>query len=152
MSIHWLTGLSGSGKTTLAKAIAKLNPTVIILDSDDIRISMDFTLKGKLDNAKFLEKLAIVLNKQGFDVIVACIQNAPNEDFIEVYVSTPLSICRERDAKGLYALNDVGKITNFTGGDILYMPPTNPNITIDTSKNNDIKSMFHRTMANPKTA
>jgi adenylylsulfate kinase-like enzyme len=92
---------------------------------------------------------AIELAKQQFDedlfVIVALIspfasirklarETIGNESFLEVYLNTPLSICEERDTKGLYKKARLGLIQNMTGIDSIYEAPLNPEITIDTSK------------------
>jgi adenylylsulfate kinase-like enzyme len=54
--------------------------------------------------------------------------------FLEIYVSTPLSICEERDVTGHYKKVRTGEILDFTGfGDAIYEPPPSPFLTIDTT-------------------
>lgn len=55
------------------------------------------------------------------------------DSFVEVYVSTPLEVCEQRDVKGLYKKARRGEIPNFTGISSAYEPPENPEIQIDTS-------------------
>lgn len=149
--VIWLTGLSGSGKTTIANSLAekieKENKKVILLDGDNIRdyFETGFDKISRINHNLKVGKMASMFEKQGFVVIVSLIspylearEQARNmtENFIEVYVSTPLKICEERDVKGLYAKARKGEIKNFTGVNDMYQVPFNPDITIDTSEKN----------------
>lgn len=145
--IIWISGLSGSGKTTLMNKMVERMENVVTFDSDDIRLSQDFTLRGKMENVEHLERIARHIHKQGFDVIVACIQTSPNVDFTEIHMTTPLTVCIERDAKGLYAKALKGKLLNLAGVNATYYPPEKPNITIDSSEEYDTKSIVHRALS-----
>lgn len=149
--VVWLTGLSGSGKTTIANSIAqkieKENQKVICLDGDNIRdyFETGFDKISRINHNLKVGKMASMFEKQGFIVIVSLIspylearEQARNmaENFVEVYVSTPLEICEMRDVKGLYAKARKGEIKNFTGVNDIYQVPFNPDITIDTSEKN----------------
>ena len=55
-------------------------------------------------------------------------------EFIEVFVDTPLSVCEERDVKGLYAKARSGNLPNFTGITAPFEVPIDPDVRIDTTK------------------
>ncbi len=156
--VIWFTGLSGSGKTTLAKHLENdlknLGYKTYLIDGDILRQGMQHDLGfSKEDRSKNViravrlaqEKLAL-----GFTIIVAMIspfkkdrayarsQFMPSQ-FKEVYVSTPLSVCENRDPKGLYKKTREGLILDMTGIHSPYEPPSNPDIIIDTS-NQSIES------------
>ncbi|MES2207129.1 MAG: adenylyl-sulfate kinase [Pseudomonadota bacterium] len=137
----WFTGLSGAGKSTLAE---KLQSTLsdkgriaMILDGDVIRkgISQDlgFDASSRAENLRRIAHMAKLLNRQGVDVICATIspltsdrllaQSIIGSSYIEIYVSTPLETCEQRDPKGLYKLARAGKIKEFTGISAPYDPP-----------------------------
>lgn len=151
----FLTGLSGSGKTTTAQELfARLSKIdrrpVTVLDGDLVRqqISTDlgFSRKDREINVKRVGLMASEITKNGGIAICALI--APYEKsrrenrelisqyggYIEVYVSTPLEVCEQRDPKGLYAKARQGLIKNFTGIDDPYEVPEKPEIIVDTSK------------------
>jgi sulfate adenylyltransferase len=150
-----LTGFSGAGKSTIAyhlkdKLLEKNNKDITILDGDEIRTHLSkglgFSREDRDINIKRVAYVASLVSKNGGIAIVSCI--APYEGtrkymrdlckqygrFIEIHVSTPIEKCEERDVKGLYKSVREGKIKNFTGIDGPYEIPTNPEITIDTSK------------------
>ncbi len=150
----FFTGLSGSGKSTLAQAlIAKLMSfgkiNITLLDGDVIRriISneLGFSRRDRDLNINRLGFIASEVTKAGGIVICAAIapyQKARMEarklvsqygGFIEIYLSTPLKLCSERDPKGLYAKAQSGQIKGMTGVDDPYEPPKQPEISIDTS-------------------
>lgn len=150
-SILWFTGLSGSGKTTIAKKIIeKLNQeghSVMLLDGDEIRDifkNNGFDKESRLRHINDVAKMAVYLQKQGIIPIVSLIspyQEARDNarkltnDFTEIYVDTPLSVCEERDVKGLYKKARAGEIKDFTGihPSAPYEIPRNPEILIDTT-------------------
>lgn len=153
--VLFLTGLSGSGKSTIANALAiKLTELqrrrITILDGDIIRHNLSQGLGfSKGDRSINVRRAGFVANevaKHGGIAIQALIapyiadreycRNTISEfgGFIEIFISTPLSICKERDPKGLYAKADAGEIQQFTGVSDPYEMPVNPEITIDTSK------------------
>lgn len=153
--VIWLTGLSGAGKTTIANELAAIFKKKciipIILDGDDIRQSFEQNsfdeTSRKLHNLS-IGKLASNFESQGHLVIVALISpyaEIRNEirglckNFIEVYVSTDLEICKQRDSKGLYKKAMIGEIKEFTGISAPYYKPNNPEVIIDTtSKSGEI--------------
>lgn len=148
----WFTGLSASGKSSLANAIEQklyqLNKHTMLLDGDNIRMGLNSDLRfGQEDRAENIRRIAEVsklLNDAGLIVMTAFIspyiedrqmaRNIIGDDrFIEVYVSTPIEVCEQRDPKGLYRKAREGQISNFTGIDSPYEVPENPDIEIDMS-------------------
>jgi adenylylsulfate kinase len=149
--ILWLTGLSGAGKTTIARGIeSKLkarNCLVEVLDGDEMRTQISkelgFTKEDRETNMRRLGFVANLLSRNGIIAIVAAISpyrfvrdeiRVLNENFIEIYVDTPLEICEARDVKGLYAKARSGQIKNFTGLEDPYEAPLNPEIICRTTK------------------
>lgn len=145
--VIWLTGLSGAGKTTLARNCCfyfqSIGKKVEHLDGDRIRqnVSTGFTPAERINHILRVGEMAAALEGQGVFVLASLIspyQKTRGEvrhlckRFIEVYVSTPLSECEHRDAKGLYRLARSGAIKNFTGIDDPYEPPKNPDVEIST--------------------
>lgn len=142
------TGLSGAGKSTLANALGKALPGSVILDGDEIRKASatprGFGREDRLAHIAEVAAQAIILANQGHLVICAMIAPysqardlfrvglAPHQ-FMEVYVSTPLSVCEARDPKGLYQRARNQEITNFTGIDDPYEVPLTPDLNLDTS-------------------
>ncbi len=147
--VIWLTGLSGSGKSTiglqLQAELIKRKQRVERLDGDVTRAifpSTGFDKESRNANVKKAGFVASLLQKQDVNV-VACYISPYKEarddvrqmcdNFIEVYVSTPLAVCEERDVKGLYAKARAGEITQFTGIDDPYEVPDKPELVVDTS-------------------
>lgn len=147
--VIWLTGLSGAGKSTIAIELLEYfknkNIPVHHLDGDSIRTlfpATGFSEQERNDHIKRVGYLAHVLEQNGITVICSFISPFSSsrefvrsicKNFVEVYVSTPLSVCENRDVKGLYAKARKNEISNFTGIDSPYEPPTNPEVVIDTS-------------------
>lgn len=152
--VIWFTGLSGAGKTTIANALfqdlKQSQNNVILLDGDVIRslfqnFGFDETARKKHNIS--VGEFAALLEEQGHWVIVAMI--SPYADtreiirnkctnFIEVYVSTSLQICQERDPKGLYKKAVSGELKDFTGISSPYFAPLQAEVVIDTA-NTSIK-------------
>lgn len=149
----WFTGLSGAGKSTLANAVekelVKQGKHTMLLDGDNIRMGINnnlgFTEKDRIENIRRIGEVAKLMNDAGLITLAALISPYRSdrrrvrriigeEDFIEVYVSTPLEECRRRDPKGLYEKALRGDIPNFTGVGSPYEPPEHPQIVIDTSE------------------
>ena len=151
----FFTGLSGSGKSTLANALLikfleEGNRPVTLLDGDLIRqhlsSELGFSKEHRSINVKRIGYVASEITKNRG--IAICAPIAPYESdrnfnkelisqyggYIEVFVSTPLDICEERDSKGLYALARKGVIKEFTGISDPYEQPKNPDIIIDSSE------------------
>lgn len=148
----WLTGLSGSGKSTIAIALERrLQERGLlcrILDGDNIRSGINsnlgFSADDRRENIRRIAEVAKLFVDTGIITIAAFIsptvemRNLARDiigeaDFREVYVSTPLAVCEDRDVKGLYAKARRGEIKNFTGIDAPFEPPTSPALCLDTS-------------------
>ena len=151
--LFWLTGLSGSGKSTIANRLEEklfnLGKHTYILDGDNIRFGLNsdlgFSEKDREENIRRIGELAKLFVDAGVIVITAFISPFrkdrervrklfPNGEFVEIFVDTPLEICKKRDPKGLYQKVERGEIHNFTGIDSPYEKPENPEIYIDTTK------------------
>ncbi|CAG36839.1 bifunctional sulfate adenylyltransferase/adenylylsulfate kinase [Desulfotalea psychrophila] len=153
----FMTGLSGAGKSTIAKVLqvkfAEMRERpVTLLDGDIVRLNLSselsFSQKDRNLNVTRIGFVAGEITKNGG--IALCAPIAPYEEsrqvnrrlisnyggYIEVYVATPLQVCEQRDSKGLYAKARSGRIKNVTGITDPYIPPTNPEITIDTTNIN----------------
>ncbi len=149
----WFTGLSGSGKSTVAIALEReLHSRGLlcrILDGDNIRSGINnnlgFSAEDRVENIRRIAEVGRLFVDTGIITIAAFI--SPNnqlremaaeiigkDDFVEVFVSTPLEECEKRDVKGLYAKARRGEIKNFTGISAPFEAPEHPDITIDTSK------------------
>ena len=141
----WFTGLSCAGKTTVSMAVAEelrsLSYTVEILDGSavrqDIGKKLGFSKADRDENIRRIGFLAHLLTRNGIIVLVSAISpyNAVRAEvrkrignFIEVYVNAPLEVCEARDTKGLYKLARTGEIQEFTGIDLPYEPPFNPEV------------------------
>ena len=149
--IIWFTGLSGSGKSSIANILEKklqsLGRHTITLDGDNIRhgINRDlgFTDADRVENIRRVGEVAKLMLNSGLICITSFISPFESErkmvrslvsenEFIEVFVDTPLSVCEQRDVKGLYAKARSGEIPNFTGISSPFEKPINPEIRIDT--------------------
>lgn len=152
-TIVWLTGLSGAGKTTVSIALENTlfdqKSLVTILDGDVVRSGLNqdlgFSAQDRKENIRRIGEVAKLLANQAFIVIVAFISpfredrdwvRASMDDgrFIEVFVDCPLTVCEERDTKGLYKKARKGEITDFTGISSPYEPPVLPEIHLKTSE------------------
>ena len=149
----WFTGLSGSGKSTIAIALErelqKRGLLCRILDGDNIRSGINnnlgFSAEDRVENIRRIAEVGKLFVDTGIITLAAFI--SPNneiremaagiigkEDFLEIYVSTPLEECERRDVKGLYAKARRGEIKNFTGISAPFEAPTHPALSLDTSK------------------
>ena len=148
----WFTGLSGSGKCTIAIALErelhKRGLLCRILDGDNIRSGINnnlgFTEADRIENIRRIAEVSKLFVDTGIITIAAFIspsndirEMAANiigkDDFLEVYVSTPIEECERRDVKGLYAKARRGEIKNFTGISAPFEAPAHPALTLDTS-------------------
>jgi bifunctional enzyme CysN/CysC len=151
--IIWFTGLSGSGKSSIANILEKklqaLGKHTITLDGDNMRHGLNrdlgFTAADRVENIRRVGEVAKLMVNSGLICITSFISPFESErkmarslvsenEFIEVFIDTPLSVCEERDVKGLYAKARSGEIPNFTGISSPYESPENPEIRIDTTK------------------
>jgi len=149
----WFTGLSGSGKSTIAIALErelqKRGLLCRILDGDNIRSGINnnlgFSPEDRVENIRRIAEVGKLFVDTGIITIAAFI--SPNnelremasriigkDDFVEVYVSTPIEECERRDVKGLYAKARRGEIKEFTGISAPFEAPEHPALSLDTSK------------------
>ncbi|MGL4410932.1 MAG: adenylyl-sulfate kinase [Bacteroidales bacterium] len=150
--VIWFTGLSGSGKSTLAVALERYlydnGHICYLLDGDNVRSGINnnlgFSEQDRVENIRRVAEVSKLFVDCGVVVLAAFISPTNDirklaediigkENFIEVFVSTPLEICEQRDIKGLYAKARRGEIKNFTGISAPFETPINPMISIDTS-------------------
>ena len=148
----WFTGLSGSGKSTIAIALErelhKRGLLCRILDGDNIRSGINnnlgFSPEDRVENIRRIAEVSKLFVDSGVITIAAFI--SPNndlrdmaasiigrDDFLEIYVSTPIEECERRDVKGLYAKARRGEIKEFTGISAPFEAPAHPALTLDTS-------------------
>ncbi|MFT7204901.1 MAG: adenylylsulfate kinase [Algoriphagus sp.] len=147
----WFTGLSGSGKSTLASAIEKRlfdeDYCTYLLDGDNIRSGLngdlDFSADARSENIRRISEVSKLFLDAGLMVLSAFIspfnedrelaRSVVGEDnFIEIFVDTPLHVCESRDVKGLYAKARKGEIPNFTGIQSPFEIPQDPDIHVLT--------------------
>ena len=149
----WMTGLSGSGKSTVAlgveRELHKRGILCRILDGDNIRAGINsnlgFSEEDRKENIRRISEIGKLFVHTGI-VTIACFVSPTNElrqlardiigeeDFREVYIATPLEECERRDVKGLYARARRGEVKDFTGISAPFEAPTNPALSLDTSK------------------
>ncbi len=148
----WFTGLSGSGKSTVAIALErelhKRGLLCRILDGDNIRCGINnnlgFSPADRVENIRRIAEVGKLFVDTGIITIAAFI--SPNNDmremaakiigkdnFVEVYISTPIEVCEQRDVKGLYAKARRGEIKDFTGVSAPFEAPQSPDLELDTS-------------------
>lgn len=149
----WFTGLSGSGKSTIALGVEReLHQRGLlcrILDGDNIRSGINaglgFSAEDRRENIRRIAEVGKLFVDTGI-ITLAAFVSPTNEyrqmareiigdnDFFEVYVSTPLEECERRDVKGLYARARRGEVKDFTGISAPFEVPERPALDIDTSK------------------
>ena len=148
----WMTGLSGSGKSSIAQELERRlhdeGRHVYVLDGDNLRFGLNrdltFSRGDRSENIRRAAEVARLFNDAGTIVLVPII--SPFRDdrdraraivgadrFLEVYLSTPLSVCEARDVKGLYRKARAGEIAEFTGISSPYEVPEHPSFAFDTS-------------------
>lgn len=150
--VVWFTGLSGSGKSSIANVLEKklqaIGRHTVLLDGDNVRHGLNrdlgFTKVDRVENIRRIAEVSKLMLDAGLICITSFISPFESErrmarslhgegEFIEVYVDTPISVCEERDVKGLYAKARSGKLPNFTGISSTYEIPLDPEIRIDTT-------------------
>lgn len=148
----WFTGLSGSGKSTIAVALEhRLSQQGIfsrILDGDNIRTGINrglgFSEEDRRENIRRIAEVSKLFTETGIVTLSAFVSPTNDlremareiigeEDFVEIYVSTPLEECERRDVKGLYAKARRGEIKDFTGITSPFEAPDAPALAIDTT-------------------
>ncbi len=147
----WFTGLSGAGKTTICRSVftelLAQGLRVELLDGDDLRRHLNsdlgFSREDREENVRRIGFVARLLARNGVIALVAAISpyRAVRDEvrrtvgnFIEVHVNAPLSVCEERDPKGLYRKARAGEIKDFTGIDDPYEAPLTPEVRCDTDQ------------------
>lgn len=148
--VLWFTGLSAAGKTTLAQKVfeqlKQREMSVHNLDGDEVRVAgsgqLGFTPEDRDENIRLAVELAGRYQKEGYSVVAGFISPYRRHrrwgrerlnNFVEVFVDTPLEVCEARDPKGLYSKARRGEIKNFTGIDDPYEAPRTPDIHITTN-------------------
>jgi bifunctional enzyme CysN/CysC len=150
--VVWLTGLSGAGKSTIANLVEKrlhaLGRHTYLLDGDNVRHGLNknlgFTEEDRVENIRRVAEVAKLMVDAGLIVLTAFIspfraerrlarEILEGDEFIEVFVDTPLAVAEQRDVKGLYAKARAGQLKNFTGIDSPYEAPETPELRIDTT-------------------
>ncbi|MBT8231125.1 MAG: adenylyl-sulfate kinase [Saprospiraceae bacterium] len=150
--VLWFTGLSGSGKSTIAENLEKQlfskGYFVQVLDGDNTRTGINknlgFSLEDRLENIRRVAEISKLFINSGIICINSFvsptieIRNLAKEiigpeNFIEVFINTPLEVCEARDVKGLYKKARAGEIKGFTGIDSPFEAPENPEVEILTA-------------------
>ncbi len=150
-AILWFTGLSGAGKSTLANAVEErlyqLGHRTFVLDGDNIRHGLckdlGFSDKDRTENIRRIGEVAKLFVDGGMLALTAFISPFRTDrdtvralmaegDFIEIYCKCELSVCEERDVKGLYKKARAGEIPHFTGISSPYEEPLNAEIVVST--------------------
>lgn len=151
--VVWFSGLSGAGKSTLANALENYllsqKRLSFVLDGDNVRrglcADLDFSQEGRVENLRRVAQVAKLFADAGTVCLSAFIspliasrqlaRSIIGEDrFMEIYVSTSLAVCEQRDTKGLYKKARAGEVKNFTGISSPFEAPLNPDIAIDTEQ------------------
>lgn len=157
--VIWMSGLSGSGKSTLAgdveQALWDKGIRTYILDGDNIRSGLnsdlDFSDRGRQENIRRIGEVAALMSDAGMVVISAFISPFKSDrekarsiigkdNFVEVFVNTPIEVCEQRDPKGLYKKARAGEIPNFTGISSDFEAPENPDIEVKNHLNSRYSS------------
>ncbi|WP_390548040.1 adenylyl-sulfate kinase [Qipengyuania sp. MTN3-11] len=149
--VLWFTGLSGSGKSTIANAVEKrlaaMERHTFLLDGDNVRHGLNrdlgFTEADRIENIRRIGEVAKLMTDAGLIVLTAFISPFAAErrmvramfsaeEFVEIFVDTPLEVAEARDVKGLYRKARAGEIRNFTGIGSPYERPERADIVVDT--------------------
>ncbi|WFU05941.1 adenylyl-sulfate kinase (plasmid) [Rhizobium sp. CB3171] len=147
--VVWFTGLSGSGKSTIANALEielhARGKRTYILDGDNVRLGLNkdlgFTDADRVENIRRIAEVAKLMMDAGLIVLTAFISPFRREremardligleNFLEIYVNTPLDVCERRDPKGLYRKARTGLLPNMTGINSPYEEPTSPDLVV----------------------
>lgn len=148
----WMTGLSGAGKSTIAALLERLlfdrGFHTYVLDGDNLRNGLNsdlsFSQADRSENIRRVANVAKLMVDAGDVVICALISPLKSDrdyakslfgsdEFFEVFIDTPIAVCKRRDPKGLYAKVSRGEIFNFTGIDSPYESPQKPDMWVKTA-------------------
>jgi adenylylsulfate kinase len=159
--VLWFTGLSGSGKSTVAAELdhflAKKGFLTSVLDGDNVRTGINanlgFSEQDRTENIRRIAEVAKLMVNSGLITIccfVSPLESQRNlarnivgaDNFIEVFVDTPIEICEQRDVKGLYKKARAGEIKDFTGINAPFETPVNANCIVKTKD----KSVYENAM------
>jgi adenylylsulfate kinase len=151
-AVIWFTGLSGSGKSTVANAVDlmlhQLHAKTYVLDGDNIRHGLNgdlgFSDVDRVENIRRIGEVSKLFVDAGLLVSTAFIspfiadremvcEQLGKEQFVEVFIDTPIEVCELRDPKGLYKKARAGEIKNFTGIDSVYEAPINAEVHVKTA-------------------
>jgi bifunctional enzyme CysN/CysC len=163
-AVVWLTGLSGAGKSTIAQALEKelfqRSMQTYVLDGDNLRHGLNsnlgFAPEDRAENIRRVGEVAKLMADAGTVVITSFISPyrldrrlareialQAGAEFVEIFVNAPLSVCEERDPKGLYEKARSGLLKGFTGIDAPYEPPEDPETVVHTDKQSPEESVGH---------
>jgi adenylyl-sulfate kinase len=160
--VIWFTGLSASGKSTIANELERQlyqrGRHVYLLDGDNLRqglcSDLGFSPADRTENIRRAAEVAKLFADAGFICLAAFISPLrsdrdrarsllPSGHFFEAYVATPVEVCRQRDAKGLYARADRGDIRDFTGVTAPYEPPLNAELVLHPERDSVTTVVSH---------
>jgi adenylylsulfate kinase len=167
--VLWFTGLSGSGKSTIAEALEKLlfsqGYFTQVLDGDNTRMGINknlgFSLEDRQENIRRIAEISKLYINSGIICLNSFVSPTKNirslakeiigeNDFIEIFINTPLEMCESRDVKGLYKKARAGEIKSFTGIDSPFEAPENPDIEIFTEHQTvetSVKEVFEKVIS-----
>ncbi|MBU0689911.1 MAG: adenylyl-sulfate kinase [Gammaproteobacteria bacterium] len=151
--ILWFTGLSGAGKSSLSHAVEEalhsMGCHTFVMDGDNVRhglcADLGFSSEDRVENIRRVGEMSKLFIEAGVIVLTAFISPfrsdrervrslVPHGDFMEIFCSTPLEVCEERDVKGLYKRARAGEIKEFTGISSPYEAPVDPELVVETGK------------------
>jgi bifunctional enzyme CysN/CysC len=149
--VIWFTGLSGSGKSTIANILEQklhsLGKRTYLLDGDNVRHGLNkdlgFTDTDRVENIRRVAEVSKLMIDAGLITLVSFISPfkserkmardlVENDEFVEIFIDTPIEECEKRDPKGLYKKVRAGKLKNFTGIDSKYEKPNSPELVLQT--------------------
>ena len=163
---YWITGLSATGKTTLSKLLVDSfrasGKVVVHLDGDELRQVLSdeaYTREERIALGTRYSRLCRLLTSQGVDVVISTIGlfkelhvwNRKNiQNYVEVFIDTPLDELKKRDPKDIYKRFASGEIKNVAGLDLKVDFPVNPDVCLKWSSSKTIDSMFQELLDNIK--